>query len=137
MAVDRDGNPHRVIVILDTNALMMPSQFRVDIFEELRDLLGSYEPVVLAEVVNELKGLTEGHGKDAAAARLGLEMSRKCILVESGLSEGTVDERISGYASRHGGMVLTNDRVLRNRLLNAKIPVISLKNQKKLGVIRR
>ena len=137
MAVDRDGNPHRVIVILDTNALMMPSQFRVDIFEELRDLLGSYEPVVLAEVVNELKGLTEGHGKDAAAARLGLEMSRKCIIVESGLSEGTVDERISGYAGRHGGMVLTNDRVLRNRLLNEKIPVISLKNQKKLGVIRR
>ena len=137
MAVDRDGNSYRVIVILDTNGLMMPSQFRIDLFEELRDLLGSYEPVVLAEVVNELKGLTGGHGKDAAAARLGLEMARKCTIVESGLSEGTVDERISGYAERHGGMVLTNDRVLRNQLLNGRIPVISLKNQKKLGVIRR
>ena len=74
MAVDRDGNPHRVTVLLDTNALMMPSQFRIDLFEELRDLLGSYEPVVLTDVVNELKRLSGGHGKDAAAARLGLEM---------------------------------------------------------------
>ena len=92
MAVDRDGNPHRVIVLLDTNALMMPSQFRIDLFEELRELLGSYEPVVLAEVVNELMRLSAGHGKDAAAARLGLEMSRKCTIVESGSDEGTVDE---------------------------------------------
>jgi len=126
-----------VRVILDTNALMMPLQFRIDLFEELRDLLGSYEPVVLAEVANELKGLAGGHGKDAAAAKLGLEMVRKCTVVESGLSEGTVDERISGYAKRHNGLVLTNDRLLRNQLLDQKIPVISLKNQKKLGVIRR
>lgn len=137
MAVDRDGNPHRVTVLLDTNALMMPSQFRIDLFEELRELLGSYEPVVLAEVVNELMRLSAGHGKDAAAARLGLEMSRKCTLAESGSDEGTVDERISAYAGRHGGMVLTNDRALRNQLLTQRIPVISLKNQKKLDVIRR
>jgi uncharacterized protein len=137
MAVDRDGDPHRVTVLLDTNALMMPSQFRIDLFEELRDLLGSYEPIVLVEVVEELKRLSSGHGKDAAAARLGLEMSRKCTIVESGSVEGTVDERIVGFAERHGGMVLTNDRALRNQLLIQKIPVISLKNQKKLGVIRR
>ena len=137
MAVDRDGNPHRVTVLLDTNALMMPSQFRIDLFEELRDLLGSYEPVVLVEVVEELRRLSGGHGKDAAAARLGLEMSRKCTIVESGSEEGTVDGRISGYAGQHGGMVLTNDRALRNQLLKERIPVISLKNQKKLGVIRR
>ncbi len=137
MAVDRDGNPHRVTVLLDTNALMMPSQFRIDLFEELRDLLGAYEPVVLVEVVEELRRLSGGHGKDAAAARLGLEMSRKCTIVESGSEEGTVDGRISGYAGQHGGMVLTNDRALRNQLLIQRIPVISLKNQKKLGVIRR
>lgn len=137
MAVDRDGNPHRVTVLLDTNALMMPSQFRIDLFEELRDLLGAYEPVVLVEVVEELRRLSGGHGKDAAAARLGLEMSRKCTIVESGSDEGTVDGRISGYAGQHGGMVLTNDRALRNQLLIQRIPVISLKNQKKLGLIRR
>ncbi|MCX6699608.1 MAG: nucleotide-binding protein [Methanomicrobiales archaeon] len=124
-------------VLLDTNALMMPSQFRIDLFEELRDLLGAYEPVVLVEVVEELRRLSGGHGKEAAAARLGLEMSRKCTIVESGFDEGTVDGRILGYAGQHGGMVLTNDRALRNQLLIQRIPVISLKNQKKLGVIRR
>jgi rRNA-processing protein FCF1 len=102
MAVDRDGNPHRVTVLLDTNALMMPSQFRIDLFEELRDLLGSYESIVLVEVVEELKRLSSGHGKDAAAARLGLEMSRKCTIVESGSGEGTVDERIVGLPDDTG-----------------------------------
>ncbi len=125
------------MVLLDTNALMMPSQFRIDLFEELRDLLGSYEPVVLREVVEELKRLSGGHGKDAAAARFGLEISGKCTIVGSGSDEGSVDGRILGYAGMHDGMVLTNDRALRNQLLTARIPVISLKNQKKLGVIRR
>jgi uncharacterized protein len=137
MAVDRDGNSHRVTVILDTNALMMPSQFTLDLFGELRDLLGSYEPIVLTEVVNELARLSEGHGKDASAAKFGLEVSRKCHLIESGSGTGTVDERIALYAKRYGGMVLTNDRALRNHLLSHGIPVISLKNQKKLAIIRR
>jgi uncharacterized protein len=126
-----------MIVVLDTNACMMPSQFRIDLFEELRELLGSFEPVVLQEVVSELQGISQGQGNQAAAARFGISLSRMCRNVESGYNEGTVDDRIAGYAKNHGGMVVTNDRILRNLLLSRNIPVISLKNKKKLSIIRR
>ena len=137
MEADRDGNPQRVIVVLDTNALMMPAQFRIDLFSELQCLLGSYEPVVLDEVTRELEGISGGHGKDAAAARHGLEITRRCRNEPSGIEGDSVDERIAGYARKHRGFVVTNDRGLRNRLLLEGVPVISLKNQRKLGIIRR
>ncbi|HJJ30323.1 MAG TPA: nucleotide-binding protein, partial [Methanocorpusculum sp.] len=63
MAFDRHGSSDRVTVILDTNALMMPAQFNVDLFEGLRELLGAYDALVPIEVVHELRGLYMGRGK--------------------------------------------------------------------------
>ena len=59
-------------VLLDANALMMPSQFQIDLFDELRMLLGSFEPVVLSGIMQELTGLSRAKGRDGAAARCGL-----------------------------------------------------------------
>ena len=56
-------------VLLDTNAFMVPVQFRIDLFDELRCLLGAFEPLVLKDTVKELQGLSSGHGHDGAAAR--------------------------------------------------------------------
>ena len=56
MASDRHGHSDRVNVVLDTNALMMPAQFGVDLFEGLRELLGGYDALWPAEVVYELRG---------------------------------------------------------------------------------
>ena len=118
------------------NAFMMASQFRIDLFGELRELTGSFEPVVLNEVVRELRGIAQGNGRHAAAAKVGLTLSEQCRIVESGERSGTVDERIAGYTERHGGMVVTNDRKLRDFLMSRNIPVISLKNKKKLDIFR-
>lgn len=127
-----------MIVLMDANALMIPAQFRVDIFEELRSLIGAYEPFILTEVVDELKGLARGQGRDGTAARHALILAERCTTVESGEETGgTVDDHIVVFARRHRCMVLTNDRGLRNRLLADKIPVISLKGQKKLDIIRK
>jgi uncharacterized protein len=124
------------MIQFDANAFMMASQFRIDLFGELRELIGSFEPVVLNEVIRELRGIAQGNGRHASAAKVGLALSEQCRVVESGESTGTVDERIAGYAERHGGMVVTNDRKLRDFLLSRNIPVISLKNKKKLDIFR-
>jgi uncharacterized protein len=124
------------MIQFDANAFMMASQFRIDLFRELRELTGSFEPVVLNEVVRELRGIAQGSGRHAAAARVGLTLSGQCRIVESGESSGTVDERIAGYAARYGGMVVTNDRELRDLLMSKNIPVISMKNKKKLDIFR-
>lgn len=123
-------------VLLDTNALMMPVQFRIDIFDELRSLLGGYEPLVLRDVVHELEGLARGSGNDAAAARAGLMFAGRCTIVEDRSAAPSVDERVAAYAAAEECMVVTNDRRLRDTLLAAGVPVIALRNQKKLEILR-
>jgi len=137
MAADRDGHSRRVKVLLDANALMMPVQFGIDIYEELRDLFGDYEAVTLEEIVAELERLTFGRGKDAAAARVGLAMAGHSAVVPSGSDKDYVDDRVIQYAEREGCIVVTNDRGLRNALLDRGIGVVSMRKQKKLELIRR
>lgn len=125
-------------VLIDANALMMPSQFRIDLFEELRMLLGSYEPVVLSGVMNELAGLTKAKGRDGAAARWGLTLGEKCSRVESAEMESeSVDAQVIEYATKNACLVVTNDRRVREALLARGIGVISLRKQKKLEILRR
>ena len=124
------------MIQFDANAFMMASQFRIDLFGESRELIGSFEPVVLGDVVRELTGIAQGNGRHAAAARFGLSISDQCRIVEGGDTPGSVDERIASYAECHGGMVVTNDRELRDLLLSKNIPVISLKNKKRLDIFR-
>ncbi|MFA5220668.1 MAG: PIN domain-containing protein [Methanoregula sp.] len=123
---------------MDANALMMPAQFKIDLFEEIRALVGGFEPVVLKEVVQELTGLTRAKGKDGAAARFGLALVEHCTIAETPAgTSNPVDERVIEYAEKHDCMVVTNDRRVRDELLDRGIGVISMRNQKKLEILRR
>ncbi len=125
-------------VLLDANALMMPSQFQIDLFDELRMLLGSFEPVVLSGVIHELEGLSRAKGRDGAAARLGLSLAEQCAVVGSADLESTsVDAQVIEYAAKKSCYVVTNDRRVRDALFARGIGVISLRNQKKLELLRR
>ncbi len=125
-------------ILLDANALMMPVQFQIDIFDELRSLLGAFEPVVLSGVIKELTGLSRAKGRDGAAARHGLALGEKCTIVESGDAQaGSVDAQMIEYAVQNNCMVVTNDRYVRDALLTRGIGVISMRNQKKLEILRR
>ena len=123
-------------VLLDANGLMVPVQFGVDVFTEIEGLVGSFEPVTLEEIVKELEGLSKGRGRDAAAAKVGLSLIRRCVVEKSPLSGVPVDDMIVDFADETGCMVMTNDRRLRERLLDKNIDVISLRNQKTLEIIR-
>ena len=125
-------------ILLDANALMMPAQFQIDLFDELCTLLGAFEPIVLSGVIRELTGLSLAKGCDGAAARHGLVLGEKCTIVESGdLKSESVDAQMIEYAARNACMVVTNDRRIRDALLTRGIGVISMRNQKKLEILRR
>ena len=124
-------------VLFDTNALMMPAQFPLDLFDQIQDIMGAFEPIVLEGSVLELAGLAKNPGRNGAAARYGLALAEKCTTVRPDEPvPGTVDEQVLAYAGRTGCPVVTNDRDLRNALLARGIGVISLRKQKRLELIR-
>lgn len=122
-------------VVLDTNFLLVPYQFGLDIFIEIERILEvPHEFIVPSGVVAELEGLGKGKGKEGAAARFALKLlgAHKCTSVESA---GNVDGWILEYAPSEGALVATNDRSLRNRLKKRGVKVISLRSRASIGVV--
>jgi rRNA-processing protein FCF1 len=122
-------------VVLDSNFLFVPSQFHLDIFEELTNLLNQrYTPVLLSSTQKELQGLTKSTSpKKRNQALLALKLAEKCQVVpaEKGLEE-TYDDVIVRMATRWRYPVATNDRELRGRLKNLGVPVIFLRKKQHL-----
>lgn len=136
MAAHRNGDTDRVTVLIDTNAFLMASQFKIDLFGELKFLLGLPRMVVPDVVIQELEGLSKGRGKNAAAARFGLLYAKQCeIISSSGI--GSPDEQIFMSAKDLQCSVVTNDRRLRNQILDAGLPVVTMTGKQKLELIRR
>lgn len=124
-------------VLLDTNALMIPVQFGIDLFGNLREILGSFEPVTVPGVILELKGISRGRGTDSAAARVGLIIAEQCTLVDTEVHRDLdADEQIVQYAAATGSVVVTNDQELRKTLHRRGVDVISMRNRKQMQLLR-
>jgi len=117
-------------IILDTNFLTIPYQFNVDIFEEIdRIMEEDYELITLDKVVEELKRMKKG--KDAVAARIGLELIKKKNIKVIKTNEKKVDNAIVKLANKDT-IVATNDKVLRERIKNKNVKVLYLRSKKHL-----
>jgi hypothetical protein len=118
-----------VKVIIDTNGLMIPVQFGVDIFAELRRL-GYNEFIIPSPVPEELRILIRRYsGEQKAASKVALSLCERCTVVEK---QGLADDAIVELASELGLPVLTNDTGLQNRLKMNNIPVIRLRQKNRL-----
>lgn len=131
-----DEMPRVPRVLFDANALMIPGEFGVDVFTETEMLIGSYEPITLRGVVNELEGLSQGRGRGASAARVGLRLSQRCTVCDNPSETVPVDDMIVMFAENSGCIVMTNDRGLKKKLSRCGIDIIVLRNQKTLDIIR-
>ncbi|MES3517755.1 MAG: DUF188 domain-containing protein [Natronomonas sp.] len=120
-------------VVLDTNALMMPVEIGVRLFEELDRLLGEYEPVVPRAVVEELRDLSVGGGEEATAASVGLDLTDRCTVVDH--DADYADDAVLEVAAE-AGCVVTNDDPLKQRLLEQNVPVIRLRGHTQLERIQ-
>jgi rRNA-processing protein FCF1 len=123
-----------VTVVLDTNALMMPVECNVRLFEELDRLLDGPSCVVPAAVVDELDKLADGGSEEATAASVGLDLADDhCQTRETTASyaDDAVFELAQDDDVTH---VVTNDTPLRTRLLDAGVSVISLRGRNKLAI---
>jgi rRNA-processing protein FCF1 len=124
-------------VILDANALFVPLQFKIDIFEELKMVLdGSFEPILLSPIRKELEKIAdESSPKMRKNASYALKLAEKCRPFE--VDEkfvGSPDDAVVQMAQEWKCPVFTNDRKLRKRLRNINVPVIYVRQQSRLEI---
>lgn len=137
-------------VIVDTNALLIPGEFGVDIFEELERL--GYEHIIVPEaVLSELDRLRQRpdlKGKEKRAAKIGYSLVLKyvheehdgCMVTinkeeDEEESEGRkrdVDELIAKMALKLKAAVLTSDEPLRRKLSEAGVATVYLRGKSRL-----
>ncbi len=124
-------------IILDTNFLLIPYQFRVDIFSEIKRIADfKYELCVIDKTVDELKKIIEKQkGKDRKAAILGLIMlEQKGAKLIKTKEKKDVDTLILNTAKK-GYIVATQDAELKRKLKKAGISHIVLKGKSHLELI--
>jgi rRNA-processing protein FCF1 len=125
-------------VILDSNALFVPLQFKIDIFEELKTLLSvKFEPVVLSPIMRELKMIAEaGSPKMRKLASYALKLAEKCVFFEADKEKNACspDDVIVEMAKKWNCPVFTSDRELRKKLRNISVPVIYVRQKSRLEI---
>ena len=123
-------------VVLDSNFLMIPFQFNLDIFQEIEYLLQKkVDFVVPSAVKTELTGISSRGGEGAAEASLALQLASRCRVVEVTLDPGeTVDDAILKASKKLGAVVATTDIELKKRLRDINVPVVYLRDKSKLEV---
>ena len=122
-------------VILDTNLLLLPFQFKINILKELAYLIeSSHYYLISSNTLGELEKLGKITGKNGMAARLALKMIKNNN-IKVVRSDMNVDDWIVNYARDNNAVVCTNDAALRKRLKSFGIKMIAMKSRSKLGFV--
>lgn len=121
-------------VIMDTNALMAPVELDVRLFEELdRILAADLDLVVPRAVTAELEKLSRGGGTEGVAASVGADLAADRCRVEATDAQ-YADDAVVELAERGCDYVVTNDKPLRDRLLERGVRVIGIRGRDKLAI---
>jgi len=124
-------------VILDSNALLVPLQFKIDVFSDLERLLNrSFEVILLSPVKRELEALArKGSPKMRKNASYALKLAKKCRYVEVDFPASELtDDVIVKIAEEWKSPVFTNDRKLKQRLRDISVPVIYVRQKSRLEI---
>ena len=111
-------------VILDTNFLLIPVQFNVDIFSEIQRIFeGSYQVCVLDKTVAELKEIIDKQkGKSREAAKIALQLLKaKKVKALRTKADKDVDALLVELSKNSDVVVATQDAALRKKLKSSKI----------------
>ncbi|MEK6939130.1 MAG: PIN domain-containing protein [Nanoarchaeota archaeon] len=116
-------------IIIDTNAWMAITEFKLDIFAALeRDCDFSYKVTVLQGTIEELRKIvSEQRAKfrQAALIALGIINAKKVKVIPE---SGNVDDLLVQH-SKEGDLVLTQDAALKKRL---KKPYLTIRQKKRI-----
>ncbi len=124
-------------VIIDSNALFVPLQFKIDIFAELERVLNrNFELVLLSPVKRELETLAQKRSsKNGRNAAFALSLAEKCAYVKvTEKKEEPTDDAIVRVSRAWNAPVFTNDKLLKKKLRDISVPVIYVREKSRLEI---
>ena len=125
------------LVVPDTNFLIYAFKHRINFDYELeRALNAKYKIVILKCIHDELQKLKkELSGKEKLSVSLALKMIEKYEIID--YSKGTyTDEMIINFAKENKNVIVcTNDKELKNKLIELNIPIIFIRQKNYFDVI--
>lgn len=121
-------------IILDTNFLLIPSEFKVDIFSELNRIVNdNYELFVFQSTLQELdKIIRDEKTRYKKAAKLALLLIKQQNLKTLPNSPNLTADDAIVKNSLESDIICTQDMELKKRLKQKKIKIITLKRKKYL-----
>jgi hypothetical protein len=126
-------------IILDTNFLLIPSQFKLDIFSEIRRIADfKYELFIIDKTIDELKEIIaskQQKQKNKLAAKIALQLIEKYKLKKIKTEEDLVDNAIISLANKKDYIIATQDKLLKSKLKKKSIPLIILRQKSYLQII--
>ncbi len=129
-----------LIVVIDTNFLTVPAQFGIDIFSEAERILERrLEYVLLSTAESELNQKLEMAPTTTEKRKflIAKELIDRCrvVKVDETIGKLPVDDQLLEYTISVKGVLATNDRELRARARNRRIPVLIMRGKKKLELV--
>ena len=125
-------------LIIDTNFLLIPFKFKIDIFSEFTRICNfNYKLFIFEQSINELKNIIEKQsGKDKKAAKFALKLIelKHINIIKS--EQKDVDWLILNKSDKDT-VVATLDSNLKRELLKKGISVIILRQKKYLQLAER
>ncbi|WP_456367428.1 PIN domain-containing protein [Thermococcus sp.] len=122
------------LVVPDTNFLLIPGQFGVDIISELHRILDVRFKIVVPNVVlQELEVIErKSRGRDLMAVRMAKKLVERFEKINVGeFGKRPIDDQILEFALNNERVIVcTNDRELKRRLRKKGIPVVYLRSKK-------
>ena len=132
-------------VIIDTNFLLIPGDFGVDIFQEITEQANNVvEFIILQKVIQELEDLCVNkdlNDKQRKSAKLGLALlKQKNLKIEHCSNEHTDDAIVKkSLEFKEKGdsvAIATQDKQLTSRCLNYGVQVFTLRQKKKVLLLK-
>jgi rRNA-processing protein FCF1 len=125
-------------IIFDTNFLLIPIRFGIDIFEESKNAVNqkvvfAVTPQILDEI-NKLKSKAKGSFmKELVFAEKIIE---KCLILDEEVKDGElVDDSLVRIATTNDYIIATSDAELRRKLLDRNVDVLILRQKSYLELI--
>jgi rRNA-processing protein FCF1 len=112
-------------VVFDSSFLMSVAEKPTTWKEDMTDLIGGIEPVILDCVKVELQRLADTGGRKGRAASVGLQLAQDFRMIKCG--GATVDDEIISIALSEGAFVASNDEDLLDSLKAAGVEILRLR----------